>query len=148
MFLIDDLLTAPGRAALFVFQEIARKAQEGLLDDESVKRELQEIYKLLSSGKISEAEFEGRENGLLEQLEQIARLKFPGMLEPAATADTAPLDDAHPVPVTELKFDIAPLGAPGSHDLALTADVFEALRSLSHLVSPASSDVPELAAPT
>ena len=33
MFLIDDLLMAPGKAVLFVFQELARKAQEELLDD-------------------------------------------------------------------------------------------------------------------
>src|SRR4051812_2617407 len=59
MFLIDDLLTAPGKAVMFVFQEMVRKAQEELLDDDSVKKELQEIYNLLSSGKISEAEFEG-----------------------------------------------------------------------------------------
>jgi hypothetical protein len=76
MFLIDDLLCAPGKAILFIFRELANKGLEELLDDESVKRELQELYNLLSSGKISEAEFEGRENRLLERLEQIARLKF------------------------------------------------------------------------
>src|SRR5437870_5771246 len=143
MFLIDDLLNAPGKAILFVFQELARKAQEELLDDESVKRELQEIYNLLSSGKISEAEFEGRENGLLERLEQIAKLKFQS--KPGADA-TAP----HPVPVIESQFDIAPLSAPDSQDFTLNADVFKALRSLSHLVSPVGSadSVPELASPT
>ena len=143
MFLIDDLLNAPGKAILFVFQELARKAQEELLDDESVKRELQEIYNLLSSGKISEAEFEGRENGLLERLEQIAKLKFQS--KPGVDA-TAP----HPVPVIESQFDIAPLSAPDSQDFTLNADVFKALRSLSHLVSPVGSadSVPELASPT
>ena len=159
MFLIDDLLNAPGKAILFVFQELARKAQEELLDDESVKRELQEIYNLLSSGKISEAEFEGRENGLLERLEQIAKLKFqskPGadamantatFHESAAEAATAlvpnqpiQINAPHPVPVIESKFDIASLSAPDSQDFTLSADVFEALRSLSHLVSLVRSD--------
>ena len=88
MFLIDDLLSAPGKAVLFIFQELARKGLEELLDDESVKRELQEIYNLLSSGKISEAEFEGRENRLLERLEQIAKLKFPSESGADAIADT------------------------------------------------------------
>src|SRR5438093_8123476 len=126
MFLIDDLLTAPGKAVLFVFQELARKAQEELLDDESVKQELQEIYNLLSSGKISEAEFEGEENRLLERLEQIARLKFqsqsgpdadamantPTFNESAAEASTAlvphqpiQINAPQPVPVVESQFD-------------------------------------------
>src|SRR5207244_13364681 len=107
MFLIDDLLAAPGNAVLFLFQELVRKAQEELLDDESVKRELQEIYNLLSSGKISEAEFEGRENGLLERLEQIAKLNFQS--KPAVNG-TAP----HRVAFIESKFDIALLSAPSS----------------------------------
>ena len=167
MFLIDDLLTAPGKAVLFVFQELARKAQEELLDDESVKQELQEIYNLLSSGKISEAEFEGRENRLLQRLEQIAKLKFQSKSGADAMANTATFHESaaevatalvpnqpiqinapHPVPVIESQFDIASLSAPDSHDFTLSADVFEALRSLSHLVSPVSSDARELASPT
>ena len=120
MFLIDDLLTAPGKAVLFVFQELARKAQEELLNDESVKRELQEIYNLLSSGKISEAEFEGRENRLLERLEQIAKLKFQSKSGADAT--------------------IASSSAPDSQNFTLSGDAFQALRSLSHLVSPVSSN--------
>jgi hypothetical protein len=147
MFLIDDLLTAPGKAALFVFQELARKAQEELLNDESVKRELQEVYNLLSSGKISEAEFEGRENRLLERLEQIAKLKFQIESGTDAMANTvtyheSSADAARPqaAPVIESQCDIASFSATGSQDFALRADVFEALRSLSHLISPVSSD--------
>jgi gas vesicle protein GvpO/gas vesicle protein GvpG len=152
MFLIDDLLTAPGKAVLFVFQEMARKAQEEWLDDESVKRELQEIYNLLSNGKISEAEFEGRENQLLEQLEQIAKLKFlsKGGLDAMGTAATfhdppaetasslvpnEPIQIDDLLPAVKSQFDIASLTAPDLQDLTLSADVFEALRSLSHLVT-------------
>ena len=160
MFLIDDLLTAPGKAVSFVFRELARKAQEEFLDDESVKRELQEIYNLLSSGKISEAEFEGRENRLLERLEQIAKLKFQGkwvadamanvvipsekvteMAAALAANESTPMVAPGHLPVVESQFDIASLTASDSHDVALSADVFEALRSLSHLISPAISDV-------
>jgi hypothetical protein len=144
MFLIDDLLTAPGKAALLVFEELARKAREELLDDESVKRELQEIYNLLSSGKISEAEFEGRENGLLERLEQIAKLKFQSAPGADAMANTfhESAEEILPqsAPVIESRFDMASLGAPDSQDFTSRADVLETLRSLSHLFSPASSD--------
>jgi len=120
---------------------------------------LQEIYNLLSSGKISEAEFEGRENRLLQRLEQIAKLKFQSKSGADAMANTATFHESaaeaatalvpnqpiqinapHPVPVIESQFDIASLSAPDSQDLTLSADVFEALRSLSHLVSPVSSD--------
>lgn len=76
MLLIDDLLKAPGKAMFSLFEQLARKAQEEWLDDESVKQELQQIYALLDGGKISEGEFEAREQKLLERLEQIARVKF------------------------------------------------------------------------
>jgi hypothetical protein len=76
MFLVDDLLLGPGKAAMVVFKELARKVQEDWLDDAAVKQELQEIYALAEAGKISSQEFEARECRLLERLEQIARAKF------------------------------------------------------------------------
>jgi hypothetical protein len=78
MFLLDSLLLAPGKAVLFMFEELAKKAQEEFLDDDSVKQELQEIYMRLEGGTISEQEFETRELGLMQRLEQIARAKFEG----------------------------------------------------------------------
>jgi hypothetical protein len=158
MFLIDDLLLAPGKAALFIFQELARKAQEEFLDDDSVKRELQEIYNLLSSGKISEAEFDGRENVLLERLAQIAKLKFPGIAGADETVDTEALQESAAEPVTvlapdqpigihaappvaaiESQFKIAPLRAPDSPDVDLSAGVLQAVRAFSHLLSPVTT---------
>jgi len=76
MFLVDDLLLGPGKGALLVFKELARKAQEDWLDDDSIKQELQEIYALAEAGKISTQDFEARECRLLERLEQIARMRF------------------------------------------------------------------------
>src|SRR4029450_4108781 len=76
MFLIDDVLFAPGKAAYLLFQELARKAQEDWLNDDTIKQELQELYGMLEAGRISEKEFEARECRLLERLEQIARIKF------------------------------------------------------------------------
>lgn len=78
MFLLDSLLLAPGKAVLFMFEELAKKAQEEFLDDDTVKQELQDIYARLEAGAISEKEFETRELGLMQRLEQIARAKFEG----------------------------------------------------------------------
>ena len=70
MFLLDSLLLAPGKAVIAMLEELAKKAQEEFLDDTSVKQELQEIYKLLEGGTISEKEFDAREVGLLRSEER------------------------------------------------------------------------------
>lgn len=75
MFLIDDLLLAPGKALLFVFKQIAERAEDDLLDDESVKKELQELYMLLETGRIGEQEFERREQLLIRRLEEIEKMR-------------------------------------------------------------------------
>jgi gas vesicle protein GvpO/gas vesicle protein GvpG len=76
MFVLDDLLLAPGKAAMFLVKELARKAQEEWLDDDSIKQELQELYTLFEGGRITDKDFEARECRLLERLEQIAKAKF------------------------------------------------------------------------
>jgi gas vesicle protein GvpG len=76
MFVLDSLLMAHGKAASVLFKELARKAHEEWLDDESVKQELQELHALLEAGRMSDRDFESRECRLLERLEQIARAKF------------------------------------------------------------------------
>ncbi len=75
MFLIDDLIIAPGKAVFFLFEPLAKKAREEWLDEAPIRQELQEIYMLLETGKISDKEFEARECLLVERLEQIARFK-------------------------------------------------------------------------
>jgi len=75
MLLIDDVLLSPFKGLLFVFKEIAKTAQEQLLDDEAVKQELRESYMLLETGRISEEEFERRERLLVGRLEAIERMK-------------------------------------------------------------------------
>lgn len=75
MFLIDDLLLAPGKALLFVFKQIAERAEDDLLDDEIVKKELLELYMLLETGRIGEQEFERREQLLIRRLEEIEKMR-------------------------------------------------------------------------
>jgi hypothetical protein len=75
MLLIDDVLLSPFKGLLFVFKEIAKTAQEELLDDEAVRQELRESYMLLETGRISEQEFEGRERALIRRLEAIESMR-------------------------------------------------------------------------
>lgn len=78
MFLIDQLLLAPAKAVFFVFREIAKRADEESGDDEAVTQELRELYMLLESGKISEQEFERREQVLIRRLEKIENMRARG----------------------------------------------------------------------
>jgi len=114
MFLLDNLLMATGNAAFVLFKELARKAQEEWLDDDTVKQDLQELYSLLESGRISDRDFEARECRLLEQLEQIARAKYRDKWGPdEGTAAAAPALPAPAVldvePVVEQSASIGPL---------------------------------------
>jgi hypothetical protein len=75
MLLIDDVLLSPFKGLLFVLKEVAKTAQEELLDDEAVRQELRESYMLLETGRISEQEFEGRERALIRRLEAIESMR-------------------------------------------------------------------------
>src|ERR671925_165136 len=100
MFLLDDLLLTPGKAALFLFQELARKANEDWLNDDAIKQELQELYALLDAGKMSGPEFETRETRLLQRLEQIATAKSgqsQGRELPAAEFESNVVCDVTPI---------------------------------------------------
>jgi Gas vesicle synthesis protein GvpO/Gas vesicle protein G len=100
MFIVDDILAAPGKAMLFLFRELAKKAKDDFLDDDAVKQQLQEIYGLLDAGTISGQEFESREIQLLQRLEQIARIKS-GEAETLALPPSA----ADDLPTAELLRD-------------------------------------------
>jgi hypothetical protein len=72
VLILDDILLAPFRGIFWVFRKIHEAAKEQL---ESQKQQitsgLSELYMLLDTGKISEAEFDARENDLLQQLDAI-----------------------------------------------------------------------------
>jgi len=52
-------------------KKLHEMAMEELLDEDKVRADLKELYVLLESGKISEEEFELREEVLVGQLEEI-----------------------------------------------------------------------------
>lgn len=70
-FLLDDVLLAPLKGAVFLARKIEAQAKRELLDEAGVKQQLAELYRLYESGRISDEEFEQREEGLVERLEAI-----------------------------------------------------------------------------
>ena len=72
MFLIDDLLLAPFKGMLWIFKEIHEAAEQELAGEgDAIKAELTELYMLLETGQISEAEFDASEKRLLDRLDAI-----------------------------------------------------------------------------
>jgi len=72
MLLVDDLLLAPIRGLLWVFEKIHDTAQEEIAGEaDAITEELRELYMMLETGRITEAEFGDRERTLLDRLEAI-----------------------------------------------------------------------------
>lgn len=74
-FLIDDILLAPFKGVQFIAKKIQEAAQEELLDEEAVRRDLTTLYMQLETGKLTEEEFEQKEKELVEKLEEIEEYK-------------------------------------------------------------------------
>ena len=92
MLLVDDLLLAPITGLLWVFRKIHEAAQEEMLGEaDAITQELRDLYMMLETGRITEAEFDARERALLDRLEVIqARGSGPGA---ADTDDDAEADE-------------------------------------------------------
>lgn len=72
MLLVDDLLLAPIHGLLWIFGKVHDAAQEEMLGEaDAITEELQELYMMLETGTITEAEFDARERTLLDRLEAI-----------------------------------------------------------------------------
>jgi hypothetical protein len=110
MFLLDNLLLGPSKAALLVLRELAKKAQAEWLDDDAIKQQLQDIYTMVEAGKITTQEFEAMECQLLERLEQIAKAKYQDKWGPTGADNVVPAlaDDQ---PRVEITHSIQPLFA-------------------------------------
>ena len=92
MLLVDDLLLAPITGLLWVFRKIHEAAQEEMLGEaDAITQELRDLYMMLETGRVTEAEFDARERALLDRLEVIqARGSGPGA---ADTDDDAEADE-------------------------------------------------------
>ncbi len=70
--IVDDLLLAPIHGLLWIFGKIHEAAEEEIAGEADViTAELQELYMMLETGRITEAEFDARERPLLDRLEAI-----------------------------------------------------------------------------
>jgi hypothetical protein len=76
VLIIDDLLTAPFKGLLWVFGKIHKAAVEEIEgQSERITTELRELYMQLDTGKITEEEFDTREQELLDRLDKLDELK-------------------------------------------------------------------------
>lgn len=75
MLIVDDLLTAPIKGVFWIFKEIHNAAlQEQAGEAEMITARLSELYMLLETGQITEAEFDAQEKQLLDRLDQIQKI--------------------------------------------------------------------------
>lgn len=71
MFLIDDILLAPGRALMWIFEEIHKQVMEEYYSEEKIYKELARLQYLLDIGEISEEKYNRLENSLIQRLQEI-----------------------------------------------------------------------------
>jgi len=72
MFLLDDILLSPVTGLLHIFRELHQAVQQDATNEaEALRTALSELYMLLETGQISEAEADAREQELLDRLEEV-----------------------------------------------------------------------------
>ncbi len=72
MFLLDDVLLFPVRSLLWVFKEIHHAVEaEQANEAEAITAKLSELYMMLETGQMTEAEFDAAEKVLLDRLDAI-----------------------------------------------------------------------------
>jgi len=74
MLLIDDILLFPIYGVVWLGRKLHDAAQEERASEaEAITAELSELYMMLATGKITEAEFDRQEKELLDRLEEIEK---------------------------------------------------------------------------
>ena len=69
MFIIDNILFSPVYGVIWLGRKMSDAAREELASEkESITFELSELYMMLETGRITEAEFDQREKELLDRL--------------------------------------------------------------------------------
>ncbi len=74
MGLVTRLLTlpfAPAEGAIWVIDQLIREAERECHDPEPLRRQLAELERQLLNGELDEAEFDRREDELLDQIERL-----------------------------------------------------------------------------
>jgi hypothetical protein len=72
MLILDKILFSPVGATIWAARQIQHAIQqEEAAEPERVTADLSELYMMLETGRIAEAEFNAREKELLDQLDRI-----------------------------------------------------------------------------
>jgi hypothetical protein len=72
MFLLDDILLAPFKGLAAVCRKVRDAAQEDLeAEEKAILATLAELYHEVETGRIGDDEFNTRESGLLDRLEEL-----------------------------------------------------------------------------
>lgn len=72
MFILDDIVLSPFKGLYWLVRQIHNAVEEEqALDAENITRELSELYMMLDTGRITEAEFDEQEAILLDRLDEI-----------------------------------------------------------------------------
>jgi len=72
VLILDDVLTFPARSIFWIFRQVCRAAEQELADEaENATARLAELYMMLETGRISEAEFAAEEKTVLDRLEEL-----------------------------------------------------------------------------
>jgi hypothetical protein len=79
MFLIDDLIMAPVRGLHFIASSIHDAVEEERgREKQALRDELNELYMDLAAGHITDAEFDEREDVILDRLEELEAMEQRG----------------------------------------------------------------------
>ena len=71
MGLLGSILLAPVKGPYWIAQKVHGMAMDEFLDEDGTREELKELYTSFEKGKITEEEFERREEELVERVERI-----------------------------------------------------------------------------
>lgn len=72
MFILDDILLSPLKGLIWVSKKVRLAANEEIdAEHAQITSELSELYMMLETGRISEEEFDKRESGLLDKLDEL-----------------------------------------------------------------------------
>lgn len=70
MLLVDDILLFPFRSLMWIFREIDNAVEEDMAaEPEAITAKLGELYMMLETGQMTEAEFDAAEKVLLDRLD-------------------------------------------------------------------------------
>src|SRR4030042_1227771 len=79
MLIVDDILAAPFKGLFWIFNEIRNAAlEEQVGEADRITAQLSELYMMLETGRMTEAEFDAAEKELLDRLDAIKETAADG----------------------------------------------------------------------